>query len=336
MTTTATRRGIAATAAALALAAAVPRRSAAQPAAATAWPAARPIRLVVGFPPGGSGDFLARTLGEPLGRELGQTIVVDNRPGAGSNIASEHVARSEPDGYTLLLGGNFSHAVNPAMFRRVPFDPVGDFTPVTRISDLPTIIAIHPASGVTTLAQLLDRIRAQPGRWNYATPGNGTPSHLAGAMLAKVTGLEITHVPFRGGAPSLQAVLAGDVQILIGTPPVVLPQSRAGRLTTLALTTREPSQVIPEVPGAEAAGLPGLDIAGWWGLWGPAGLPPAIRDRLFEAVRALLAQPAVQDRLAQEGLRALPSESPAAFDTFIRREIPFWAQVVRDAGAVVE
>jgi tripartite-type tricarboxylate transporter receptor subunit TctC len=333
---TTTRRRIATTAATLALAAAAPRRSAAQPAAAAAWPAARPIRLVVGFPPGGSGDFLARTLGEPLGRELGQTIVVDNRPGAGSNIATEHVARSEPDGYTLLLGGNFSHAVNPAMFRRVPFDPLGDFTPVTRISDLPTIIAVNPASGITTLTQLLDRIRVQPGRWNYATPGNGTPSHLAGGMLAKATGLEITHVPFRGGAPSLQAVLAGDVQILIGTPPVVLPQSRAGRLTALALTTREPSPVIPEVPGAEAAGLRGLDIAGWWGLWGPPRLPPAIRDRLFEATRALLAQPAVQERLAQEGLRALPSESPAEFDAFLRREIPFWAGVVKDAGAVAE
>ncbi|MBV1798113.1 tripartite tricarboxylate transporter substrate binding protein [Siccirubricoccus sp. G192] len=325
---TMTRRSILGAAGALAVAA---------PALAqTAWPAARPIRLVVGFPPGGSGDFLARALGEPLGRELGQTVVIDNRPGAGSNIASENVARSEPDGYTVLLGGNFSHAVNPAMYRRIPFDPIADFTPITRLTDLPTIIAVAPQSGITSLAQLLARIRAEPGRWNYATPGNGTPSHLAGAMLAKVAGLELTHVPFRGGAPSLQAVLAGDVQIIIGTPPVVLPQSRAGRLTALSLTTRLPSPVIPEVPGAEAAGLPELDIGGWWGLWGPARLPAPIRARLMEAMLRVMAQPALQEKLATEGLQVTTSASPEEFEAFIRREIPFWAEVVRQAGAVID
>ena len=163
------------------------RQAAAQSGAA--WPAGRPIRLVVGFPPGGSGDFLARTLSEPLARELGgATILVDNRPGAGSNIAAEHVARSEPDGYTILLGGNFTHSVNPALYRRLPFDPINDFTPITRISDLPLIIAVRADAGINNLAELAARMRAQPGRWNYATPGIGTPSHLVGAKLAKVTG----------------------------------------------------------------------------------------------------------------------------------------------------
>jgi tripartite-type tricarboxylate transporter receptor subunit TctC len=243
------------------LAAPIALAAAAQPAAAqpgAAWPAGRPIRLVVGFPPGGSGDFLARTLSEPLARELGgATIIVDNRPGAGSNIAAEHVARSEPDGYTILLGGNFTHAVNPAMYRRLPFDPINDFTPITRVSDLPLIIAVRADAGINNLADLAARMRAQPGRWNYATPGIGTPSHLVGAKLAKVTGQDITHVPFRGGAPSLQAVLAGDVQILVGTPPVALPQIRAGTLKALSLSTRLPSPVIPDVPGSEVAGLPG-------------------------------------------------------------------------------
>ncbi|MDB5372148.1 MAG: Tripartite-type tricarboxylate transporter, receptor component TctC [Belnapia sp.] len=300
------------------------------------WPQARPIRLVIGFPPGGSADFLARSLADPLGRELGQTILIDNRPGAGANIATEHVARSEPDGYTLLLGGNFSHAVNPAMFRRVSFDPIGDFTPITQVSDIPTIIAVNPASGIRTLSELIERIRAKPGQWNYGTPGIGTPSHLAGAMLTKVTGLELTHVAFRGGAPSLTAILAGDIEIIIGTPPVVLPHSRAGRLTALALTTAAPSPVIPDVPGAVAAGLPGLDIAGWYGLFAPAKLPPAIRDRIFAVTRAALAQPTVRDRFAQEGLQALPSASPEDYGAFVAREIPFWAQIVRDAGATVE
>ncbi len=331
MPMTVARRRLAAAAGALTLAAASTRPAGAQP----AWPAARPIRLVVGFPPGGSGDFLARTLAEPLGRELGQTVIVDNRPGAGSNIASENVARSEPDGHSLLLGGNFSHAVNPALYRRVPFDPVADFTAVTRLTDLPTVIAVRPEAGVATLAQLVERARAEPGRWSYATPGNGTPSHLAGAMLAKVAGL-VTHVPFRGGAPSLQAVLAGDVRVLIGTPPVALPQVRGGRLVALCLTTRQVSPAIPGVPGTEAAGLPALDVGGWWGLWGPAGLPAPVRARLFEVAACIIAQPAVQERLAQEGLQALPSASPEEFDALVRREIPFWAEVVRTAGAIVE
>ncbi|HYZ32382.1 MAG TPA: tripartite tricarboxylate transporter substrate binding protein [Crenalkalicoccus sp.] len=303
---------------------------------AQAWPAARPIRLVVGFPPGGSGDFLARALGEPLGRALGQTIVVDNRPGAGSNIAAENVARSEPDGYSLLLGGNFTHAVNPALYRRVPFDPLADFTAISRICDLPTIIAVSPESGIRTLGELVARLRAEPGRWTYATPGIGTPSHLAGATLAKVAGVEFTHVPFRGGAPSLQAVLAGDVAVLIGTPPVALPMVRAGKLLALAVTTRAASPVIAGVPGTAEAGLPELDIAGWWGLWGPARLPAPVRDRLFTALRGVLAEPAVQARLAEEGLQALPSASPAEFEAFLRSEIPFWAAVVREAGAVAE
>ena len=327
------RRSIVACAAVAAAALAAPVPAGAQP---PSWPAARPIRIVVGFPPGGSGDFLARTLGEPLGRELGAATLVDNRPGAGSNIAAEHVARSEPDGYTLLLGGNFTHAVNPAMYRRVPFDPVADFTPITRISDLPLIIAVRADRGIGTLAGLVERMRAQPGRWNYATPGIGTPSHLVGAKLARVTGLDITHVPFRGGAPSLQAVLSGDVEILIGTPPVALPQVRAGTLRALSLSTRQPSPVIPDVPGSEAAGLPALDIAGWWGVWGPARLPVPIRDRLFAAFRAVLAQPAVQARFAQEGLQALPSGSPEEFGRFIQAEIPIWAEIVRDAGATAE
>ena len=318
------------------LAAALAPAFAPRPAMADPWPQPRPIRLVIGFPPGGSADFLARSLAEPLGQAFGQTMLVDNRPGAGSNIASENVARSEPDGHSLLLGGNFSHAVNPALYRRVPFDPIADFTAITKVCDLPTIIAVSPALGINTLGELVARIRARPGRWNYATPGIGTPSHLAGAMLSRVIGQELTHVPFRGGAPSLTAVLAGDVEILIGTPPVVLPQSRAGRLKALALTTAAASPVIPDVPGAAAAGLTGLDIAGWYGLFAPARLPLPIRDRIFAATTAALRLPGVRERFGQEGLQALPSASPEEFAAYLVREIPFWAQVVRDAGAVAE
>ena len=300
------------------------------------WVPTRPIRFVVGFPPGGSGDFLARTLAEPFGKELGATMIIDNRPGAGSNIATEHVAHSEGDGHTLLLGGNFSHAVNPALYRRVPYDPIGDFTAISKLTDLPLIIAVAPATGITTLAQLVERIRAEPGKWNYATPGNGTPSHLAGARLIKVISADITHVPFRGGAPSVQAVLAGDVQMIIGTPPVVLPQVRGGRLVALSLTSAQASPVMPGIPGTAEAGLPALDISGWWGLWAPKGLPEPIRARIFAATTAALTAPGIAEKLAREGLQPTPSTSPAAFDGYIRQEIPFWAEVVKAAGAVLE
>jgi len=195
---------------------------------------------------------------------------------------------------------------------------------------------VRADAGINNLAELAARMRAQPGRWNYATPGIGTPSHLVGAKLAKVTGEDITHVPFRGGAPSLQAVLAGDVQILVGTPPVALPQIRAGTLKALSLSTRLPSPAIPDVLGSEAAGLPALDITGWWGVWTAARLPTPIRDRLFTAFRAVLAQQPVQARLAQEGLQALTSESPEAFGRFVQAELPIWAQIVKDAGATAD
>lgn len=319
----------------------IPRRAfliaAASVPAAPVWAqTGRPLRFVVGFPPGGSGDLVARVLGEAIGRNLGQTVVVDNRPGAGSNIATEAVARSEPDGTSMLIGGNFSHAVNPALYRRVPFDPIADFTPITEIAEYPTIITVASAAGVTSLRELIERARAEPGRWAYATPGNGTPSHLAGTMLAKVAGIELTHVPFRGGAPALQAVLAGDVPLIIGTPPVVLPFIRSGQLLALSLTTRRAFPIIPEVMGTEAAGLPALDIGGWWGLWGPARLPAPVVTRLFEATRRALSQPPVVAKLAGEGLQVVASASPEAFGAFIQREIPFWAGVVREAGAVVE
>ncbi|WP_165838888.1 Bug family tripartite tricarboxylate transporter substrate binding protein [Roseicella frigidaeris] len=296
----------------------------------------RIIRLVLGFPPGRSADFLGRAMAEPLGQALGATLLIDNRPGAGSNLATEHVAHAAPDGATLLLGGNFSHAVNLVLYRRVAFDPIADFTAIGRVCDLPTVIAVSAASGITSLADLLARMRAQPGRWNYGTPGIGTPSHLAGARLARVTGLDWTHVPFRGGAPSLTALLAGDIEVIIATPPVILPHVRAGKAVALCLTTAAPSAAIPGVPGAAEAGLPGLDIAGWYGVWAPARLPAAQRDGVFAALGAALADPAVQARLAGEGLRAWPSESPAAFDAFIRQQMPFWAEVVRDAGATAE
>jgi tripartite-type tricarboxylate transporter receptor subunit TctC len=293
----------------------------------------RPVRLVVGFPPGGSGDFIARSMSEEMNRLLGQLIIVDNRPGAGSNIASEIVARASPDGYTILLGGNFSHAVNPTLYKRLPFDPEKDFTPITKVANFAAIIAVNPKLPVNTLKELIAKARAEPGKLSYATPGAGTPSHLAGVMFNIVAGTDIVHVPFKGGAPSLVATLAGEVPIIIGTPPVALPQIRAGRLRALSLTTRKSSPIIPGIPGAEEAGLPGYDVGGWWGLWAPARTPPAVVRKLYDTTLEVLGNSQIRERFAREGLEIETSASPQQFAAFIGKEIPFWAKVVRESGA---
>ncbi len=201
----------------------------------------RPLRLVVGFPPGGSGDFLARIVADELTREIGQPVVVDNKPGAGSNIAAEHVARAAPDGYTTLLAGNFTHAINPWLYKNLSWDPHRDFTPITEVALMSIIVCVTPERGIRSMRELIAKVKSEPGKWFYASPGNGTSQHLAGAELNRLAGTDMQHVPFKGGAPSLQAVLAGDVQVMIGTTPVVLPQIRAGKLVPLALITRAAS-----------------------------------------------------------------------------------------------
>lgn len=296
----------------------------------------RSVRLVVGFPPGGSGDFIARTMSEELSRLFAQQIIVDNRPGAGSNIASEIVARAQPDGHTILLGGSFSHCVNPALYRKVNFDPVRDFSAVTKVANFTTIIAANPRLGVNTLKELIAKAKAEPGKIGYATPGAGTPSHMAGVMLNIAAGVDLMHVPFKGGAPSLIAVLAGDVPLIIGTPPVALPQIRAGKIKALSLTTARASAVIPGVPGAAEAGVANYDVGGWWGLWTPANTPAATVRRLHEVILVVLRKPEIAERLAREGLEIETSSSPADFGNYVKAQIQFWAKVVKDSGATAD
>src|SRR3989454_6423207 len=189
----------------------------------------RPLRLVVGFPPGGSGDFLARIIADELAREIGQPVVVDDEPGAGSNIAVEHVARAASDGYTILLAGNFTHAINPWLYRNLSWDPHRDFTPITEVAVMSIIVCVTPERGIRSMKELIARVKSEPGKWFYASPGNGTSQHLAGAELNRITGTDMQHVPFKGGAPSLQAVLAGGGQGMIGKTPGGLPPIPAGQ-----------------------------------------------------------------------------------------------------------
>src|SRR6266496_2152599 len=284
----------------------------------------RPLRLVVGFPPGGSGDFLARIIAEELTREIGQPVVVDNRPGAASNIAAEHVAHAAPDGHTILLAGNFSHAINPWLYK-LSWDPHRDFTPITEVALMSIIVCVAPGRGIHSIKELIAKVKSEPGKWFYASPGNGTSQHLAGAELNRITGMDMQHVPFKGGAPSLQAVLAGDVQVMIGTTPVVLPQIRAGKLVPLALITRAASPMV--------AGVPGMDLGSWWGIWAPPRVRPEVKQRLYAAITKVMRLPQVAEKLAREAMEPEISASPAEFAAFVRKDHASYEAIVKASGA---
>ena len=292
----------------------------------------RPLRLVVGFPPGGSGDFLARIIADELAREIGQPVVVDNRPGAGSNIAAEHVARAVPDGHTILLAGNFSHAINPWLYK-LSWDPHRDFTPITKVALMSIIVCVAPQRGIRSMKELIAKVKSEPGKWFYASPGNGTSQHLAGAELNRLAGMDMQHVPFKGGAPSLQAVLAGDVQVMIGTTPVVLPQIRAGKLVPLALITRAASPMVPGVPGMEEAGVPGMDLGSWWGIWAPPRVRPEVKQRLYTSITKVMRLPQVAEKLAREAMEPEISASPEEFAEFVRKDHASYEAIVRASGA---
>jgi tripartite-type tricarboxylate transporter receptor subunit TctC len=287
----------------------------------------------VGFPQGGSGDFLARIIAEDLTREIGQPVVVDNKPGAGSNIAAELVARSTPDGYTILLAGNFTHAINPWLYKNLSWDPHRDFTPITKVALMSVIVCVTPERGIRSMKELIAKVKSEPGKWFYATPGNGTSQHLAGAELDRLTGIDMQHVPFKGGAPSLQAVLAGDVQVIIGTTPVVLPQIRAGRLVPLALITRAASPMVPGVPGMEEAGVPGMDLGSWWGIWAPPKVRPEVKQRLYTSITRVMRLPQVAEKLAREAMEPDISASPEEFAAFVRRDHASYEAIVKASGA---
>jgi len=293
----------------------------------------RPLRLVVGFPPGGSGDFLARIIAEDLTKEIGQPVVVDNKPGAGSNIAAEQVAHAAPDGYTILLGGNFTHAINPWLYRNLSWDPHRDFTPITEVAVMSIIVCVTPQRGIHSMRELIAKVKSEPGKWFYATPGNGTSQHLAGAELNRLTGLDMQHVPFKGGAASLQAVLAGDVQVIIGTTPVVLPQIRAGKLVPLALITRKGSPMVPGVPGMEEAGVPGMDLGSWWGIWAPPKIRPEVKERLYTSITKVMRLPQVAEKLAREAMEPEVSASPEEFAAFVREDHAAYEAIVKASGA---
>lgn len=293
---------------------------------------AKPVRLVVGFAPSGAADFVARTLQEPMQRVLGQPILIDNRPGAGSSIAAEHVAKSPADGYTVLIASPSSILVNPLISPRAGFEPMRELLPVTKVTASPLVVAVNPALGVSTLAELIAYAKKNPGKLNFASSGNGSAPHLAAVLFERVAGVEMVHVPYKGGAPAVQSVLAGDTQLSFATPPSVLSLVQSGRLKALAVTSRDTTALVPGVPGMAEAGLPAYEISFWYGLFVPSGTPADAVRKLYAAAQRALEAPETGRALAREGTETSGSAAPQEFAMFLAQDAKLWARLVKDAG----
>jgi tripartite-type tricarboxylate transporter receptor subunit TctC len=295
----------------------------------------KPIRLVVGFAPAGAADYVARSMSDAFGKALGQTVVVDNKPGNGSSIAADIVAKAPADGYTVLIASPSSISVNPALNPKLSYTPA-DLAPVTKLTTSPLVLAVNPATGIRSVGELIAAAKKDPGKLNYSTSGNGSAPHLGAALFTMLTGAEMTHVPYRGGALAIQSVMAGDTQVTFGTSPSVLPQAGGGRLRAIAVSTRERSPLVPDLPGMREAGLPEYNIEFWYGLFVPAGTPPAVVKKIYEAAIGAMQQPSVKAALAREGTEVSISASPEQFASFLAEDGKFWVNLVRTAKVKVE
>ena len=295
----------------------------------------KPVKLVVGFAPAGAADYVARALSEPLSRALGQPVVVENRAGAGSSIAAEYVAKAAPDGYTLLIASPSSISVNPAVNPKLGYT-ARDLAPVIKVSSSPLVIAVNNGLGVGSIRDLIALAKKSPGKLNYASSGNGSAPHLSGVLFTRLAGLDLVHVPFKGGGPAVQSVIAGDTHVTFGTPPSVLPLMQAGRLKGLAVSSRARSPLVPDLPGMAEAGLADYDMSFWYGFFVPAGTPPVVIKRIFDATAQVVQLPEVRQALAREGTEIATSKSPEEFAAFVAEDAKFWVRLVRDAKITVD
>lgn len=301
--------------------------------AADAWPA-RPIRMIVAYPPGGGTDQVGRVMADQLTQQLGQNVILDNRGGATGNIGTELAARAVPDGYTLLMGNVAPNAVNVSLFKKLGFDPVKDFSPVSLVAITPNILVAHPSLPVKNLRDLLALAKAKPGTLNFPSAGVGSSSHLAGELLKSLAKIGMVHVPFKGGGPALVAMISGEVQIMFATMPAAMPHVKSGKARPIAVTTAKRSLAMPELPTIAESGVAGYEASTWYGLLAPARTPKPIIDRLHAETVKILAGP-VRQRLEVQGFEPVGG-TPAEFSAHIKSEIVKWAKVIKDANIPAE
>lgn len=300
---------------------------------AQSWPT-KPIKLIVPYPPGGGTDVIARIVQEPLAKELGQQVIIDNRGGAGGSIGSALAAQSPSDGYTVLFTLS-SHTINPAIYTKLPFDTEKDFSSVVTVASLPQILVANPNFPAKTVKEVIEMAKAKPGSISYASVGNGSPGHLAGAMMASDAGVDMTHIPYRGGGPAVTDVMAGQVPLLWVSIPAAAQFVKAGKLRALAVSTVKRSAVFPEVPTMLESGFKGFEVDSWYAMFVPAKTPQAIIDRINKAAVNVLAQPEVKEKLLGQGAEAV-GDSPAQLSGVVKKEIAKWKQVVKSANIKVD
>ena len=306
------------------------------PAIAQATYPNRTIKMIVPYPAGGTTDLLGRLVADQLKSGLGAVVVVENKPGAGTTLGAEQVARSEPDGYTLLMATSTTLAINKTLYKKLPYDPVKDFTPIALLAGVPFALIINPMLPAKTLAEFIAYAKSKPGELAYGSAGNGSPQHLGAEMLRTASGIEIRHVPYRGSIPAMLDVVAGHIPLMVVDLQPALQQIREGKVRVLGVTTPKRVAVAPEIPTIAESGLSGYELVAWQGVVAPAGTPRPIVDALAAQMAKLMADPAAQDRLKTLTLEPLPPSTPDSFAAYIKTEVERWADIVKNSGAEIE
>jgi tripartite-type tricarboxylate transporter receptor subunit TctC len=301
---------------------------------AQAWPS-KPIKWVVPFAPGGTTDILARVVGEKLALALGQPVIVENKPGAGGGLGAEFTAKSSPDGYTIMGGTISTHAINASLYNKLPYDPVKDFVAITLIARVPNMLVINPSVAAGTVKELIVLLKANPGKYSFASSGNGTSQHLSGELFKTMAGVDMQHIPYKGSPPALQDVMGGQVAMTFDNITTAWPLAKSGKLRALAVTTARRSAIAPDVPTLAESGLPGFEVGSWQGVFAPAGTPPEIIRRLNTEIVKILKLPDVSEKLV--GLGAEPvGNTSEEFTALVKAEVVKWADVVKKSGAKVD
>ena len=304
------------------------------PGFAQTWPA-KPVKWIVPFAPGGTTDILARTIGEKLTVALGQPVIIENKPGAGGGVGADFTAKAAPDGYTIMGGTISTHAINASLYKTLPYDPVRDFVPITMIARVPNMLVVNPDIPAKSVAELIALLKANPGKYSFASSGNGTSQHLSGELFKSMAGIDMQHIPYKGSPPALQDVVAGQVAMTFDNITTAWPLAKGGKLRALAVTTAKRSAIAPDVPTLSESGLAGYEVGSWQGVFAPAGTPPAVSARLNTEIVKIINMPEVKEKLIALGAEPVGNSSED-FGAIVKTEVAKWAEVVKKSGAKVD